>query len=101
MLQTKNLRWTKDRFLNTILSARLISVLAFIFTLSMTPPEGQTSRRRPIGIGGHHEWTRVRQPNEGARERADLRPHPPKFFVFIFLKSDVTKVTIHGQQRSP
>jgi hypothetical protein len=43
MLKTKNLRWTKDRFSNSILSARLLSVLAFIFALSMTPPEGQTS----------------------------------------------------------
>jgi len=31
MLKTKNLRWTKDRFSNSILSARLLSVLAFIF----------------------------------------------------------------------
>jgi hypothetical protein len=51
MLKTKNLRGTQDRFSNSILSARLISVLDFIFALSMTPPEAQTSRRRPIGIG--------------------------------------------------
>jgi hypothetical protein len=79
MLETKNLRWAKDRFSNSILSARLICVLDFIFALSMTPPEGQTSRHRLIEIGGRDEWTRVPQPNEGARERADLRPHPPKF----------------------
>jgi hypothetical protein len=79
MLKTKNLRGTKDRFSNSILSARLISVLDFIFALSMTPPEGQTSRLRTIGMEGRHEWTQVPQPNEGARERADLRPHPPKF----------------------
>jgi hypothetical protein len=79
MLKTKNLRWTKDRFSNSILSARLICVLAFIFALSMTPPEGQTSRRRSIGMRGRYEWNQVLQPNEGARERADLRPYPPKF----------------------
>jgi hypothetical protein len=49
MLKTKSLRGTKDRFSNSILSARLISVLDFIFALSMTPPEDKTSRRRPIG----------------------------------------------------
>jgi len=79
MLKTKNLRGTKDRFSNSILSARLISVLDFIFALSMTPPEGQTSRLRTIGMEGRYEWTQVPQPNEGARERADLRPYPPKF----------------------
>jgi hypothetical protein len=84
MLKTKNLRWTKGRFSNSILSARLLSVLAFIFALSMTPPEGQTSRRRPIEMGGRDEWTRVPQLNEGARERADLRPHPPKFLSSFF-----------------
>jgi len=31
MLKTKNLRGTEDRFSNSILSARLISVLDFIF----------------------------------------------------------------------
>jgi hypothetical protein len=52
MLETKNLRWAKDRFSNSILSARLICVLDFIFALSMTPPDGQTSRRELIGMGG-------------------------------------------------
>jgi hypothetical protein len=85
MLETKNLRLAKDRFSNSILSARLICILDFVFALSMTPPEGQTSRRKPIGIGGRHEWTRVPQPNEGARQRADLRPHPPKFLSSFFL----------------
>lgn len=74
MLKTKKLGWTKDRFSKSILSARLISVLAFIFALSMTPREQRISRRWPIRMGGRHEGTRIPQPNEGARERADLRP---------------------------
>ena len=52
MLETKNLRWAKDRFSTSILSARLICVLDFIFALSMTPPDEQTSRREPIGMSG-------------------------------------------------
>ena len=39
----------KIRFSNPILSARLISVLDFIFALSMTPPEDKTSVL--IGMG--------------------------------------------------
>jgi hypothetical protein len=33
MLKTKNLRWTKNHFSNSILSARLISILDFVFAL--------------------------------------------------------------------
>ena len=71
MLETKNLRWAKDRFSNSILSARLICVLDFIFALSMTPPDEQTSNREPIGMGERYECIWARPLNEGARERAD------------------------------
>ena len=67
MLETKNLRWTKDRFSTSILSARLISVLDFIFAISNDAARGQNFQADLSERAGAEQWIQVVLPNEGAR----------------------------------